>query len=263
MIYFNWNVFCLNKFQIPKEHLPVWIRMCPLSCPLLEKATSQCGHLNFFGRCFLAVIIFTWASSASTRAYSCSITNGSTPMNGKFGNNKSWYVDDCGWAWAKNGVVGKNPGTCWNGITWFVSNLFGGTLFTSIVCPSAMLLDFVLVSWPNGIETLSLIRSKQFILLSRSNFELSGVALICCCDCIVVEVIVLSWLVFPSQGRNKREYVCGGDNPHLADIFNFGFAMIWLSIQFITNDIAQKKINKFCNHYFFSIPNAQNRYFSV
>lgn len=100
-----WMRLCLvssslrvNVFpQLGSSHLngrsPVWIRMCPFNWPLLENATSQCGHLNFFGRCLRAVIAFTCASSASTRAYSCSMVNGSTGTNGMPGIvlSKSWY----------------------------------------------------------------------------------------------------------------------------------------------------------------------------
>lgn len=82
--------------QFASSHLngrsPVWMRICPFNWPLFENATSQWGHLNFFGRCLRAVIAFTCASSASTRAYSCSMVNGSTATNGRFGiePRKSW-----------------------------------------------------------------------------------------------------------------------------------------------------------------------------
>ena len=36
-----------------ERQLPVWLRTCPLSCPLLLKATLQWGQRKRFGRCFL------------------------------------------------------------------------------------------------------------------------------------------------------------------------------------------------------------------
>lgn len=194
--------------------------MCPLSWPLFEKATSQCGHLNFFGRCLRAVIIFTWASSANTRAYSCSITNGSTPINGRFGSIKSWY-DGAGVGCGKNGVVGKNPGICCSDGNWFAFNLAGEALFANIVWPSMVsVADLMplswLIEWFNEAN-FSLLSSQHSILFSI-NFEHSG-GIAICCDCIVVDVIVLSCWVFPSHGRNRREYVWGGERAHLTDIF--------------------------------------------
>lgn len=44
--------------------------MCPLSCPLFENPTLQCGHLYFFGLCFLELNIFPWCSCVSILAYS-------------------------------------------------------------------------------------------------------------------------------------------------------------------------------------------------
>lgn len=62
----------LNR-SFKNSNLPVCILMCPFNCPLFEKATSQCGHLNFFGLCLRAFIAFVLASSAIILAYSCSI----------------------------------------------------------------------------------------------------------------------------------------------------------------------------------------------
>lgn len=203
---------------------PVWIRMWPFNCPLLENATSQCGHLNFFGRCFRAVIAFTWASSARTRAYSCSMVNGSTGTNGMPGNvfSKSWYegggtIVFCD---AKNCEAAKKSLTVADGIvivkSWSIlagdTNGIGDRLFVFIV-------SFVI--------TLSLIgvigtRIESFFGFSGDS-ESTGNDADDDDECdgggVVVDVIVLSCCVFPSHGRNRREYVCGGGKfTHFNDI---------------------------------------------
>lgn len=242
------------------------MRMCPLSWPLLENATSQCGHLNFFGRCFLAVIIFTCASSANTRAYSCSITNGSTPMNGKFGSTKSWNdVAACGGGGGgcgKNGVAGKNPVICCSGGgNWLAANLIDESeavdvddSLIAIFPPSTSLSQLLLllpVFWlplrcDLSISSLIFLSLQSTIMWSIC-FELF-VDVECCCDCIVVDVIVLSWWVLPSHGRNKREYVCGGDTAHFTDIFIIvEFALIYRNITQISHAVkvfvCKKKIS--------------------
>lgn len=79
----EWILLCLvnSSFRVKVllhvSHLngrsPVCVRIWLLSWPLFENlATSQCGHLNFFGLSFLELIIFDFASSANTLAYSCS-----------------------------------------------------------------------------------------------------------------------------------------------------------------------------------------------
>lgn len=226
------------RVAIASIDLPVWMRICPLSWPLFENATSQCGHLNFLGRCFLAVIIFTCASSANTRAYSCSMTKGSTPMNGKFGRTKSWNgVAACGGGGGggagcgKNGAAGNSPAICCSvGGIWLVVNLTDGTEVSNSddSCPLtslALLLLLLPVFWPQFCSDRSfsslVFLSLQSTIMWSICFELF-VELEFCCDCIVVDVIVLSWCVFPSHGRNKREYVCGGETAHFTGLFIIG-----------------------------------------